>query len=117
MTEYFETRIENLEKSITSIIQSRNNSKIKKGSKERKLVSFDDSDDRNSDEGHSGKRFYQFHDTCIHTTDQYTTLNQGTGQASKIKKSKHFDKKKRFTKPEVNAMGQKKVKNRIKEVY
>ena len=45
-----------------------------KGFKKRKLVTFDDSDDEDSDQGRSGKKFCQYHDTCRHITDQCTTL-------------------------------------------
>ena len=43
MAEFFETRIENLEKSIPLSVRSRNRKKSKKGSKKRKGVIFDDS--------------------------------------------------------------------------
>ena len=45
MAEFFETRIENLEKSIPSApnVLSRNNRKSKKQSKKRKAVTFNDS--------------------------------------------------------------------------
>ena len=69
MAEFFETRIENLEKSIPPSVPSRNNRESKKGSKKRKVVSFDDSDDDDSDEGHSVRKFCQHHGTCEHTSD------------------------------------------------
>ena len=74
MAEFFKTRIDNLEKSIPPSVPSRKNRKSKKGSKKRKLVIYDDSDDEDSDEGHSGKFFCQYHGTCGHTTYQCTTL-------------------------------------------
>ena len=49
MAEIIEIRIE---KSIPPNVPSRNNRKSKNGSKRRKLVTFDDSDDEDSDEGH-----------------------------------------------------------------
>ena len=101
--EFFETRIENLEKSITPSVPSRDYRKSKKGSKKRKLVTFDDSEDENSDQRHSGRKFSQHHGTCGHTTDQCTTLKALVKQA-KQKKSKHFDKKKRLTKHEINVI-------------
>ena len=103
MAEFFETRIENLEKSIPPSIPSRNNKKSKKGSKKRKLVTFDDSGNEDSDQGHSGKKFCQYYGTRGHTTDQCTTLKALVKQV-KQKKSKRFNKKKRFTKLEVNVM-------------
>ena len=57
MAEFFETRIENLEKSIPPSVTSRNNRKSMKDSKKRKLVTFDDSDDDDSDQGYSKKSF------------------------------------------------------------
>ena len=106
MVEFFETRIENLEKLIPPSVPSRINKKSKKGSKKRKAATFNDSYDKNSDQGHIGKKFCQYHDTCRHTMDQYTTLKALVKQA-KLKKSKPFDKRKRFTKHEINAMVQK----------
>ena len=41
--------------------------------------------------------------------------SQGTGQVSKTEKSKHFDKKKRFTKHEINVIVQKQVKKDLKQ--
>ena len=114
MAEFFETRIENLEKSIPPSIPSRNNRKSKKGSKKRNSITFDDSDDEDSDQGHSGKKFCQYHGMCGHTTDQCTTLKALVKQA-KQKKNNHFDKKKRFTKHEVNVMVQKEVKKALKQ--
>ena len=87
----------------------RNNKKNKKGSKKRKLVTFDNFDDEDSDQGHSEKKFCQYHGVCRYTTDQCTTLKALVKQ-SKQKKRKHFDKKKRFTIHEVNIMVQKQVK-------
>ena len=84
------------------------------------IWSLEDSDDEDSDEGHLGKKFCQYHGTCGHTVDQCITLKALVKQA-KQKKSKHFDKKKRFTKYEVNDMLQKHVekalKQKKKEVY
>ena len=48
------------------------------------------------------------------TTDQCTTLKALIKKA-KQKKSKHFDKKKSFTKHEVNVMVQKQVKKALKQ--
>ena len=50
MAEFFETRIENLEISILPSVPSRNNMKSKKGSTKRKLVTLDNSGDKDSDE-------------------------------------------------------------------
>ena len=45
MTEFFETRIKNLEKSIPLKVLSRNSKNSKKGSKKKKAVTFDHSED------------------------------------------------------------------------
>ena len=109
VAEFFETRIENLEKSIPPSVPSSNRKRKKKGYKKRKAVTFNNSDDENSDQGHPGNTFCQSHITCGHTTDQCTTLKALVNQA-KQKKGKYFDNKKRFIKHEVNAMVQKPVK-------
>ena len=85
VAEFFETRIENLEKSIPPSVISRNNRKSKQGSKQRKLVPFDSSDDEDSDQGHSGKKFCQYQGTCGHTMDQCTTLKALVKQEKKKK--------------------------------
>ena len=48
MAKFFETRIENLEKSIPPSVPSRNNKKSKKGIKKRKSVTFNDIEERHS---------------------------------------------------------------------
>ena len=88
--------------------------KSNEGSKKRKLVTFDDSDDEDSDEGNSGKKFCQNHGTCGHTMDQCTTLKALVKQA-KQKQRKNFNKKKRLTIHEVNVMVQKQVKKALKQ--
>ena len=55
MSEFFELRIENLEKSIPPCVPSRNRKKSKKGSKKRKGVTFEESKDKDSEEGNKGK--------------------------------------------------------------
>ena len=74
MTEFFKTRIENVEIPIPLSVPLRNNSKNKKCSKKRTVVTFDDFEDKDSGEEHSGKKFCQYHGTCGHNTDQCTTL-------------------------------------------
>ena len=103
MAEFFETRIENLEKSIPPSVPSRNNKrKSKKGKK------------KEEQEEHEGRKFCQYHGMCGHTTDECTTLKALVKQA-KQKKGNHFQKKKRFTKHEVNIMVQKQVKKALKQ--
>ena len=73
-----------------------------------------DSNDKVSNEGHTGKKFCQYYSTCGHTTDQCTTLKALVKQV-KEKRSKHFNKKKRFTKREVNTMVLKHLKKALKQ--
>ena len=49
MVKLYETRIENLEKSIPPSVFSRNNRKSKKGSRKSKATTFNNSEDENSD--------------------------------------------------------------------
>jgi len=104
MAEFFETRIENLEKSIPPSVPSRNGKqKSRKASKKKE-----------EQEEQKGKKFCQYHGTCGHTTDECTTLKALVKQA-KQKKGSHFQKKKRFTKHEVNIMVQKQVRKAMKK--
>ena len=114
MAEFFEIRIENLEKLIPPSVPSRNNKKSKKGSEKRKAMTLGDSEDEDSDQGHTGKKFRQHHGTYGHTTDQCTTLKELVKQANQ-KKSKCFGKKKRFTKHDVNVMVQKEDMKALKQ--
>ena len=102
VAEFFETNIDILEKSITSSVPSRNKKKSKKGSKKMKSVTFGDSEDGVSED----KKIYQYHGTCRHITDECITLKTLVKQA-KQEKGKHFKKKKRYAKHEVNYMVQK----------
>ena len=77
-------------------------------------MTFDDSKDEDSEEEHKGKKFYQYHGTCGNTTDEFTTLKALVKQA-KQKTGKYFQKKKRFTKHEVNIMVQKQAKKALKQ--
>ena len=111
MTEYFETRIEHLEKSINLIkCLSRKNKRNKKGSRKRKSVTSGDSEDKDSDDRHTGKRLCQYCGTCGHTTN-----TQCTGQASQAEKQQPLVKKERFTKHEVNFIVQKQDKKALKQ--
>ena len=101
MAELFETKIENLDKSISPSVPSRNIKQSKKGSKKMKAVTFTDSEDKDPDQGHTGHNFCQHHGTCGHSTDRYNTLKAMVKQAIQ-KRSKQFDKKKSFTKLDVN---------------
>ena len=81
----FETWIENLEKLIPSCVPSRNNRKSKEGSKKRKAVAVNNSDDEETDQGHTGKKVLSvpWHVRTYHGSMYHT---QGTGQASKAEK-------------------------------
>ena len=37
-------------------------------------MTFDDSEDEDSEEGYKGKKFCQYHGMCGHITDECTTL-------------------------------------------
>ena len=76
-------------------------------------MTFNDSEDEDSEEEHKDKKFCQYHGTCGYYTDECTTLKALVKQVSQ-KKGKHFQKKKRFTKYEVNIMVQKQVKKALK---
>ena len=102
MAEFFETRIENLEKSIPPSVPSRNGKKSKKASKKKE-----------ESETKTGHKFCQYHGMCGHTTDECTTLKALVKQAKQ--KKGNFQKKKRFTKHEVNIMVQKQVKKAMKK--
>ena len=77
-------------------------------SKDEKLKDEDSADE------YKGKMFCKYHCTCRHTTNECTTLKTLVKQA-KQKKGKHFKKKKRHTKHEVNIMVKKHVKKVLKQ--
>ena len=68
MAEFFETRTENLEKSIPPTVPLRNNKKSKKGSKKRKSVTFDDFGDDDADQGYKGN-LRTYHRSVYHSQD------------------------------------------------
>ena len=96
MAEFFETRIENLEKLIPPSVPSRNNKKSKKGSKKRKAVTCNDFEDKDSDQEHSVVLSEPRHVRIYPDSMHYA---QGTGQASKIKKDKASNLTKRKVSP------------------
>ena len=114
MVEFFQTRIENLEKSIPPSVPSRNRKSNKKGSKKRKSVTFGYSEDKDSEEEPQGIKFCQYHGMCRHTTNKCTMLIALVKQA-KQKKGKHYQKKKRYTKHELNIMVQKQIKKALEK--
>ena len=74
MAEFFEISIKYLEESIPPSVPSRNRKKSKKGSKKMNSVIFDNSDYKDSDQEHRGKKFCQYYGAFRHITDQFTTL-------------------------------------------
>ena len=90
--------------------------KPRKGTKKRESVTFGEFKDDDSKEEPQGKKFCQHHGTCGHTMDECTTQKTLAKQA-KQKKEKHFEKKKRFTKHEVNVMVQKSLKKKKKKAH
>ena len=58
-------------------------------------------------------KFCQYHSTCEYITDRCTTLKELV-KLGKQAQSNQFDKKKRFTKLDFNAMVQKQVKKVLK---
>ena len=78
------------------------------------MATFKNFEEEDPDQGHTGNKFCQYYGTCEHTMDLCTTLKALAKQA-KQKRSKHFDKNKRFTKHEVIAMVQKQVKKALKQ--
>ena len=74
MAEFFETKNENLVKSIPPCVPSRNRNNKKRGSNKRKSVTFNDSEDKDSEKAPQTKKVYQYHNTCGHTMAKCTTL-------------------------------------------
>ena len=73
MTEFFETRIENLEKSIQSSVSSRNKKENNKSLKKRKAISFEDFEDKDLDKDEKGKKLQvywhvQTYYRCVHNS-------------------------------------------------
>ena len=97
MAEFFETRIAKLKKLIAPSAPSKNSKKNKKGSKKRKAATCNDSEDKDSDDEHKGKKFSQYHGTCGHTKCKCTTLKTIISQAkqkkvSSLKREKKYNK-------------------------
>ena len=65
MAEFFETKIENSEKSIPLCVPSRNKEKLC----EKESCDFQRFKDENLDKKHNGKKFCKVHGMCGHTTD------------------------------------------------
>ena len=93
MAEFFNIRIDNLAKSISPSVLSRNRKKYKKGSKKRKGVTFDDTKNEDSEEEHKGKTFCPYHGTCKHTIDEYTTQKALVSKANQKKRKNSRNRK------------------------
>ena len=87
MAEFFNTRIENLDKSIPPSVPSRNRKKSKKVSNKRNGVVVPWFQRWRLRGGTKGKKFCQYHGTCGHTTDECTKL-KSTSQAGKTEERK-----------------------------
>ena len=61
MAEFFKTSVENLEKSDPLSVPSRNKKKNKTGSKKGTALTFDYSENKDSDKEQKDKNFFQFH--------------------------------------------------------
>ena len=81
MAEFFDMRIENLEKSIPPSVPSGISNSNRKVSKKRKGVTFIDSQDEDFVQGHTGKKFCHYKGTCEHTIYQYITNKVWVKQA------------------------------------
>ena len=116
MADFFESRSENLEVK-TGIKKAKRNKT--KSSKKRKAVQFEEESDEESSEDERPKRnkYCMFHGRCGHTTDQCTALKELV-KNNKKKRSK-YDKKsnkkseKTYTRHEVNALVEKKIKKAL----
>ena len=82
MSDFYETRIENLENSIPPSVPPRTKNKDKKWPRKRKGLTFNNTEDEDSDQDEKG------------TTDEYIILKATIWQA-KQKKGEHFKKHKR----------------------
>ena len=111
MVPFVETKIENLEKSMTSSVPLRNKKK-KKNLKKRKAMTLDDPEDEDSDEEQKGRKLCKYISSSRLTTDECTTLKALIKQA-KQKKSKYFEKREDTQTREV--MAQKKMKIVLKQ--
>ena len=73
----------------------------KKDSKKRKALTYEGSEDEYLEEGVKGNEFCKYHGMCRRRIDEYMILKAFI-QEAKQKKSKHFYKKKKYTKQEIN---------------
>lgn len=115
MTEFFETRVENLEKFDSKKESKKHqggNSNHKKN-KKRKHSNSSVSESRNSQSSETGKKFCQYHGTCGHTTNE-CTLVKTLVQKEKLKKFK-ANKERKYTKHEVNVLVEKKLKRAMQK--
>ena len=109
MTEFFETRVENQEKSNSKKESKKNQGKQNhKKNKKRKHSSYGVSENMNSQGSETGKTFCQYHGMCGHTTNE-CTLAKTLVQKKKLRKYK-ANKERKYTKHEVNVLVERKVK-------
>ena len=79
MVEFFDTRIKNLEKSISPRVPPRNMKTKKKNVKKRKALTYKDIKDEDSGEEKSSTSTY--HNTCEYNMDECATLKALIRQA------------------------------------
>ena len=111
MTDFFESRCENLE-------SKKKTKKEKKASKKSKSVQFD-TDDSSEDEKpkSSTKKYCAYHGVCSHTSDSCETLKaliRREKKKTKFSKDKKGKSKKVYSKHEINALVEKRVKKFMK---
>ena len=111
MTDFFEARCENLE-------SKKKSKKGKKGSKKSKSVLFSEaSDEEFSEDEKSTKKYCAYHGLCSHTSDACDTLKElikRDKKKSKFSKNNKGKGKKTYSKHEVNALVDKRVKKFLK---
>ena len=110
MAEFFEVKIENLEKLIPPSIPSR----YKKKSKKRKAVALEDSGGEDSEEETKRKQFCKHHGMCGHTTDKNNT-HKALIKQKKLMRVTYNRKEKENTNQEVNVVVKRKVKKARKK--
>ena len=81
----------------------------RKNLKKRKATFLDDSGDEDLNNKISGKKFFKYHSTCGHTTDECTMLKVLIRQTEE-KIDIHFKNKKKYTKHKVNVMVKKRLR-------
>ena len=112
MTEFFETRIANLERFDSK--KDSNKEKINnKANKKGKHSNNNVSDRKNSQGTETGKKYCQYQCTCGHSTNE-CTLVKPLVHKEKMKKQKS-SKERKYTKHEVNILVERNMKKALKK--